>query len=115
MLTVYGIANCDKMKKLINLLNVSGFSFQFYNYKKNPPTEHLILKWKKHLNDWPINKKGTTYRKIKDVFENADDSEKLNLIIQNSSMIKRPIVEHQNSIVSIGDLLEFEKFLKKKI
>jgi len=115
VLTVYGISNCDKIKKLINQLKETGFEFEFYNYKKNPPTEKLILKWKNYLNDWPINKRGTTYRKLKDVFELADDDKKIELIIQNSSMIKRPIVEHQSSIVSIGDLIEFEKFLKKKI
>ena len=115
MLIVYGIPNCDKVKKIINQLEESGFSYEFYNYKKSDPTEELILRWREHLNDWPINKRGTTYRKVKDLYEAADDSEKLNLIIQNSSMIKRPIIEHKNSVVSIGDLTSFDEFLKKKI
>tara|TARA_Y100000389_G_C17186264_1_gene376548 strand:+ start:189 stop:536 length:348 start_codon:yes stop_codon:yes gene_type:complete len=115
MLTVYGIPNCDKMKKIINQLKSSGFSFEFYNYKKCKPTDEHLLRWRKHLNDWPINKRGTTYRKLKEAFEVSDDANKIELMKSNASMIKRPIIENDNKVITIGDLLEFDKFLDKKI
>ncbi len=115
MLKIYGIPNCDKMKKMFNQLKDSGFDFEFYNYKKNAPTSELIIRWKKHLNDWPVNKRGTTYRKVKELFEAGDEAEKIDLIIQNASMIKRPIIEHESTVVSIGDINSFDEFMKKKI
>ena len=115
MLKVYGIPNCDKMKKVFKLLEDSNITYDLYNYKKQQPTSELIDKWKKSLGDWPVNKRGTTYRKLKESFENSDDQEKCHLIIENSSMITRPIIENNNSIVCIGDLEKLSSFIKEKM
>lgn len=114
MLTVYGIPNCDKMKKVFKMLEASNIEYSLYNYKKNKPTKELLEKWKKVDGEWPVNKRGTTYRKIKDAFELATDKEKCQLLIDNSSMIKRPIVENDNKIISIGDLDSLNVLISEK-
>ena len=52
--------------------------------------------------DWPVNKKGRTYREYKEEFEGGGDAVRLRLLIENSSMIKRPIVERENGSVTFG-------------
>ena len=93
MYKVYGIPNCNTVKKALNHLNDSGIDYEFVNFKKTPPTKTLIKKWTKDLGDIPVNKRGTTFRKFKEEYEAASKEEKINLLVENSSAIKRPIVE----------------------
>ncbi len=111
MIVVYGIRNCDKVKKTLNKLRQLTTDYNLYDFKKKPPTSDLILKWQNHFGDWPINKRGTTYRKIKESFEASSESNKINLIISNSSVIIRPIIEKQGKIISIGNMSEIESYL----
>ena len=115
MLTVYGIPNCDKMKKVFKMLEAANIEYNLYNYKKSKPTKELLQKWRSADGEWPVNKRGTTYRKLKDAFEVASDNEKCQLIIENSSMIKRPIVEDEKNIVSIGDLDSLSTHVNEKM
>ena len=115
MLTVYGIPNCDKMKKVFKMLEAANIEYNLYNYKKSKPTKELLQKWREADGEWPVNKRGTTYRKLKDAFEVASDNEKCQLIIENSSMIKRPIVEDEKNIVSIGDLDSLSTHVNEKM
>lgn len=102
MYTIYGIPNCNTIKKALTQLDNQGVAYTFVNFKKSPPTKTALKRWKAALKDWPVNKKGPTFRKIKDEFETADASEKLDLLIQNSSAIKRPIVEKDGKFITIG-------------
>ena len=102
MLKLYGIKNCDTVKKALKLLNKNGIEYNFIDFKKAPPTPTHIKKWKKAFGDWPINKRGTTYRKIKDEWETANDANKLTLIVSNPSMIKRPIGEFDSGEITFG-------------
>ena len=115
MLTVYGIPNCDKIKKTLNQLKQSGVDYDLYNFKKELPSKDIIMRWHQYLGDWPVNKRGTTYRKIKDNFEMSSDAEKIDLIINNSSVIIRPIVEKKGRIISIGNMKEINDYLKNII
>ena len=90
---MYGIPNCDTVKKARTSLEKRKIDFEFVDFKKSPPTKELILKWKESFGEWPVNKKGPTFRKHAEVFESASESEKIKLLIEFSSMIKRPILE----------------------
>lgn len=92
MFQVYGIPNCDTVKKARTYLEEHQLEYEFVNFKKSPPTMDQISKWRKSFGDWPVNKKGPTYRKIKADFEQGPASEKMNLLMENSSAIKRPIL-----------------------
>ena len=99
MVTIYGIKNCDTVKKAIKLLESNNTEYDFVDFKKEGVTKTKVLNWKKAVGDWPINKRGTTFRKIKDQWENANDEHKLMLIVNNSSLIKRPVLEYKNKVV----------------
>ncbi|PIQ54783.1 MAG: arsenate reductase [Bdellovibrionales bacterium CG12_big_fil_rev_8_21_14_0_65_38_15] len=93
MLKVYGIKNCDTVKKALVALDKTKLDYEFIDFKKEKPTKELILKWKDFMKDWPVNTRGPTYRKIKEDFEKATDTKKIALLIEASSAIKRPLIE----------------------
>ena len=98
MITVFGIKNCDTVKKSLKWLEANNISFEFYDYKKLPPKrEWLIEQIEQHGLDTIVNKRGTTYRKLDDSLKAslAVDTAP-NLLVENPSMIKRPILCHQN-------------------
>jgi Spx/MgsR family transcriptional regulator len=111
MIDLFGISNCDKVKKAKKVLQEMGVNYLFVDFKKEQPSIEKILKWKEHLSDWPINKRGTTYRKCKEEFSKADDKEKICLIQKNTSMIYRPILEKNGKILKIGFDEEFFRTL----
>lgn len=102
MYKIYGIPNCNTVKKALNHLESSGISYEFVNFKKTPPTKTQIQDWKKAFGDWPVNKKGPTYRKIKDEFEAASASEKKAILSETTSAIKRPILEKNGETLCFG-------------
>lgn len=102
MLYIYGIKNCDTVKKALKHLKERGLDFEFYDFKKQDPTSEQILRWKKFIGDWPVNKKGRTYRMLKDDFEEASEAQKKKLIVSNSSLIKRPIIEKNGKVICLG-------------
>ena len=102
MIKVYGIKNCDTVKKALKALNEQGLEYDFYDFKKYDPKKADISRWEKFLGEIPVNKRGTTFRKIKESFEDASKSEKVQLLIENSSAIKRPVIEKGGSVVCIG-------------
>ena len=93
MYTLYGIKNCSTMKKAFAYLDQAGLEYTFVDYKKQPPALDDLQRWQAGFGELPVNKKGTTYRKLKADYE-AADSEGQALILQaNPSAIKRPILE----------------------
>ncbi len=102
MYKIYGIPNCNTVKKALNYLSEKGVAYEFINFKKVPPTKTQISDWKKAFGDWPVNKKGPTYRKIKEDFEAATDPEKKQLLVDTTSAIKRPILEKKGKVLAFG-------------
>lgn len=102
MYTIYGIPNCNTVKKALTHLDKKKISYEFINFKKAPPTQKLIKEWKSAFGDWPVNKKGPTFRKIKETFEQASAAEKYKLLAQSSSAIKRPILVKNGKVVCFG-------------
>jgi len=109
MVTLYGIPNCDTVKKARKLLDEKKVSYDFINFKKEQVDLTMINRWKKFMGDWPINKKGRTYRQLKDKFEGSTDAMKIKLIKQNTSLIKRPILEKGKKVMCLGIDLEIYK------
>ena len=101
MTTLYGIPNCNTIKKAKDWLNNQQIDFDFFNYKKQDITKALLKKWIKQVG-WEglLNKKGMTWRKL-DVQqkENVDETKAMQIMLDNPSIIKRPILEANKQIL----------------
>ena len=99
MLNVYGIKNCNSMKKAFDLLNELGLAYEFHDYKKQGVDKEAVQRWVNALGiDKVLNKRGTTWRKLTDEQKSEADASvdaAIELLVENTSMIKRPIVEGQ--------------------
>jgi len=120
-ITIYGIKSCSTMKKAFTKLDELGVSYDFHDYKKQGIDKESVHRWVNELGiDKVLNKRGTTWRKLTDEQKQAADASvnnAIDLLIENTSMIKRPIVEGQladknngQPILSCGfDEAEFDK------
>lgn len=102
MYKIYGIPNCNTVKKALNHLEAQNIEFEFINFKKQAPTQAQIKVWKQAFGDWPVNKKGPTYRKIKDEFESANAAAKYKMLTETTSAIKRPILTKNDNVITFG-------------
>lgn len=91
---IYGIKNCDTMKKALNWLNDHGVSYELHNYKKDGVDEDVLkLALEQHGWEVVINRNGTTWRALPDdVKETMDDDKVVALAKDNPSVLKRPLL-----------------------
>lgn len=99
---LYGIPNCDTVKKARTYLEGKKIAFEFVDFKKTAPTAEDISRWEKAFGDLPVNKAGQTYKKHRDAYEKLSPKEKVKFIMANSSMIKRPILEENGKVLAFG-------------
>ncbi len=95
MTTVYGIKNCDTMKKAFKWLDDHGVDYEFHDYKKASLDEKQLKAWVKQLG-WEslVNRRGTTWRKLPEVDrEDINDAKAIKLMLDNLSLIKRPVLD----------------------
>ncbi len=102
MLQVYGIKNCNTVKKALTWLEDNNVPFQFHDFKKEGVSVDKLKEWETQV-DWQalVNKKGTTWKKLSpETQEQIIDSDSANKILQeNTSMIKRPVIEYKKGIL----------------
>jgi len=92
---LYGIPNCDTMKKARAWLESRGIEYRFHDYKKAGISRETLAAWAKVVG-WEtlLNRAGTTFRKLDDESkENLDERKALALMLAQPSMIKRPVLE----------------------
>src|SRR5690554_7365331 len=102
---VYGIKNCNTMKKTFQLLEKEGVSFEFVDYKKEKPDIALLEGFTDRVGlDQLVNRKGTTFRKLSDAQKASLDHKEsaFPLLAENSSMIKRPILQFPDGDLILG-------------
>ncbi|KZN12799.1 ArsC family reductase [Marinomonas sp. TW1] len=100
MLNIYGIKNCDTMKKAFRWLDEHQVEYQFHDYKKEGVNAELAATWVAKLG-WEavINKRGTTWRKLTDdVKENMNESNAVALMLEQPSVIKRPLIVKNDDV-----------------
>lgn len=93
-LTLYGIPNCDTVKKARSWLNAAGLVHDFHDYKKQGVDADLLNQWVAEVGWQPLlNRTGTTFRALSDEDKAGIDAAKaVRLMLANPSMIKRPVV-----------------------
>ncbi len=102
MIHLYGIPNCDTVKKARVWLDNQGLAATFHDYKKEGADPAKIAAWIGAAGlDMVVNRKGTTYRKLSDADKTAaaDSHTAVALLVQQPSIIKRPIVEYSGGIL----------------
>jgi len=94
MLTLYGIPNCDTIKKTRKLFDAQGIKYQFHDYKKLGCPNSLVKVFLENFSHTDlINTRGTTWRKLDScIKDNLTEKSAIDLISANSSMIKRPLI-----------------------
>lgn len=94
-ITIYGIKNCDTMKKARSWLDAQSIDYAFHDYKSSGIDRDRLASWVKQVG-WEtlLNRAGTTFRKLPDRDrENLNETKALALMVAQPSMIKRPVLE----------------------
>ena len=101
MITLYGIKNCDTVKKARTWLDANGVGYAFHDYKAAGIDRARLERWIAAVG-WEtlLNRSGTTFRKLPDADKAGLDAEKAaGLMLAQPSMIKRPVVEHPGGLL----------------
>jgi arsenate reductase len=102
--TIYGIKNCDTMKKARAWLDTHGVGYEFHDYKTVGIDRERLEKWSKKVG-WEtlLNRAGMTFRKLPDKEKNGIDAKKaVALMLAQPSMIKRPVLDLGGGKLVVG-------------
>ena len=100
-ITIYGIKNCDTMKKARGWLEEHGVAYEFHDYKASGIDRTHLEAWIDEAGlDTVLNRAGTTFRKLPDADrENLTQEKAIALMIDQPSMIKRPVLEADGKLL----------------
>lgn len=94
MVEMYGIANCDTIKKARKWLSEHQIEYTFHDYKKEGANANQLKAWCDQVG-WEVllNKRGTTWRKLPEAEQSdLDEAKAIRLLAEHTSMIKRPVL-----------------------
>ncbi|HEV7246473.1 MAG TPA: ArsC family reductase [Shinella sp.] len=100
--TIYGIKNCDTMKKARTWLDTKGVAYRFHDYKAEGIDEASLKRWVEALGwETVLNRAGTTFRALSDADKQDIDAKKaIALMLAQPSMIKRPMLDRDGALTS---------------
>jgi len=101
MIIMYGITNCDTIKKAQKFLENNGIDYEFHDFRKKGINPIQLRAWIKELG-WEklINKRSTTWRNLPDeTKENMDETLALVIAEENPTIIKRPVLELEDKVL----------------
>jgi arsenate reductase len=99
--TIYGIKNCDTMKKARAWLDARGVAYAFHDYKAAGIDRERLAGWVREVG-WEtlLNRSGTTFRKLPDaVKEGLTEEKAMALMLDQPSMIKRPVLDIEGRLL----------------
>ncbi len=101
MITIFGIRNCDTVKKALKWSEEQGFSHQFHDFRKSPLSVGTVADWLAAVGpDILINRRGTTYRKLDDDNKRIlEGNGAAALLAEQPTLMKRPIFETDGNYV----------------
>jgi arsenate reductase (glutaredoxin) len=104
-LIVYGIPNCNTVKKARTWLEAQGLTYRFHDYKKQGVPAERLDDWIKAVG-WEklVNRQGTTWRKLDEATQAGvkDAASAKGLMLTNASVIKRPVIERDGVVLGVG-------------
>lgn len=114
MIEVYGIKNCDKIRATKKWLEKQEIDYTFYDLKKEPLTEEELREFVHRIGlGVLVNKRGTTWRNLKLKEKEISDEEMFQILLQNQTMIKRPVLIKNEAILVGYDEEAFEGFVEE--
>ena len=113
MIEIYGIPNCDTVKKARAWLDERGLAYTFHDYKKERADPAKLEAWIAAKGvDTVLNRRGTTFRALSGVDKaDIDAAKAVELLAAHPSMIKRPVAEHAGGVLVGFDTAEWEAAL----
>ena len=102
--TIYGIKNCDTMKKARSWLEKHGVDYAFHDYRTAGIDRARLERWTRKVG-WEtlLNRAGTTFRKLPDKDKQSLDAEKaIVLMLEQPAMIKRPVLDLGGDRLLVG-------------
>ena len=113
---IYGIPNCDTVKKVFAWFKANKITFQFYNYKTEGISAAKLKDWcEKEGWQLLLNKKSTTWKNVSAEFPNGitTQAQAIKLMQENTSIIKRPVIEINGTIlIGFDEPVYTKQFLK---
>lgn len=101
MITLYGIPNCDTVKKARKFLEVQGTNYTFHDFRKDGLEANSVQKWVEKCGlDVVLNKRGTTWRKMDKVTQaNILNGNHVQHMVENPTLIKRPVLVSDEGVI----------------
>lgn len=100
MLKIYGIKNCDSVRKAIKFLKTNDIPYEFIDFRETPVDDTIIASWLKSTDIKTLfNTRGTTYRTLKLKELDLSDQEKQNWLAKENMLIKRPVIVLDNKVI----------------
>lgn len=111
--TLYGIPNCDTVKKARKWLDAKGIGYAFHDYKKQGADPEKLRRWVDEAGwETVLNRRGTTFRKLDDADKaDLDAAKAVSLMEVHPSAIKRPVVECPGGLLVGFDPAEWDTAL----
>lgn len=110
---MYGIPNCDTIKKARRWLDSHNVEYTFHDYKKSGVPDKKLKKWEESVG-WEtlLNRRGTTWRKLDDKIKNNISAKSaLKVMLDNPSAIKRPILESGKKLLVGFNEKDYEEII----
>ncbi|WOG30437.1 ArsC family reductase [Endozoicomonas sp. 8E] len=95
MITLYGISNCDTVRKARKWLTTAGIEYRFHDYRKDGLDKTTLHNWSNELG-WEalLNRRGTTWRQLPEKQKaSVDEASAIELMLEQPAMIKRPLLD----------------------
>ena len=101
MITLYGIPNCDTVKKARTWLEKHNVDYQFHDFRKDGLSQSTVENWLNELAwDKVVNKRSTTWRSLDEETKSSMDSSiAVQEILKQPTLVKRPVIESANNLL----------------
>jgi len=110
MIKLYGIKSCDTVRKASQWLRKSNIDFSYHDFRVDGLESKRLVTWVKHLGWKPLlNTRSTSWRQLEESKKlDIDETKAINLMLDNPTLIKRPVLEYSN-----GDVVCYEVGFKE--
>ncbi len=109
MITVYGIKNCDSVKKALKFFKENNLEIEFVDFKQTVPSTDQLHNWASR-NDLKklFNNRSRTYKDLGLAKEDLSDNDKINWMHKEPLLVKRPVIEYQDDVIVGFDQNNYE-------